>query len=123
MGKITNSRKYASVRRYRERNKLFAEFKEGELIELVGDPALGNKVKLRAISRNEDGKFCYRDKRLNWYRVQVIGAVNFYTVFPVGKIGLYLGRYDGGAVVLIDEGLYHVPIVNVKKILGEKENE
>jgi len=123
MGKITNSRKYASVRRHRERNKLFAVYKEGDLIQLIGDPALGNKIKLRAISKNEEGKFCYRDKRINWYRLQVIGGGNFYTVFSIGKIGLYLGRYDGGAVVLIDECFYHVPINNVKKILGEKEYE
>jgi hypothetical protein len=117
---ITNSRKYASVRRYRERNKLFAEYKEGDLVELITDVATGSKIKVRAVSRNDEGKFCYRDKRINWYKMQVSGSGTFYTTFSVGKIGLYLGRYDGAAVVLLDEGLYHVPIRNIKKVTGEQ---
>lgn len=101
--------------RYRERNKLFADLKSGDLIQISVNTAYTNKIKVRAITKNNKGKFAY-SQRSTFPR-----NLDFYTWINNDQIGLYLGRYDGNAVVLINEGLYACPVACIKKVEGNNE--
>lgn len=107
-------RNNAAQARYRDRNKLFADFRSGDLIKIALNKEYSSVCKLRPITKNDKNKFTYRDKfDYKWTRTS-----NLYTIFNDGQIGLYVGRYDGAAVLLINEGLYACPVACIKKVEG-----
>lgn len=98
--------------RYRDRNKLFANFKSGDLIRISLDTSYTNKCKARSITKNNKGKFAY-SQAATFPRKQ-----DFCTWVSNDQVGLYLGRYDGYAVVLINEGLCAIAVDSIKKVEG-----
>lgn len=99
--------------RYRDRNKLFADFRSGNLIEIA--PGISSYLKVRSVTKNDNGKFAYTQ------RATFPRNLDYYTSLKKGQIGLYIGRYDGNAVVLINEGLYACPVACIKKVEGNNE--
>lgn len=105
-------RNNAAQARYRDRNKLFADFRSGDLIKITLNTEYSSVCKLRSITKNDKDKFTYRDKfDYKWTKTS-----NLYTIFNNGQIGLYVGRYDGAAVLLINEGLYSCAVACIKKV-------
>lgn len=98
--------------RFRERNKTFALFACGNLVQINTNSQYSSVCKLRPVTKNDKGKFTYRD------RATFPRSEGFYKWCNNGKIGLFLGRYDGNAVLLIDEGLYACPVACIKKVEG-----
>lgn len=102
-----------NARRYRDRSKIFSNFQIGDLVKISRD---GNSIKGRPVARNEKNKFRY----MYGYKKQVTGLtgvpITKWEIFRSGTVGLYLGRYDGGAVLLIGEGLYKIGIEYIKKV-------
>jgi hypothetical protein len=105
-------RNNAAQARYRDRNKLFADFRSGDLIKITLNKEYSSICKLRPITKNDKDKFTYRDK----FDYKSTRADNLYTIFNDGQIGLYVGRYDGAAVLLINEGLYSCAVACIKKV-------
>lgn len=103
-------------RKYLDRNKLFLNFRSGDLVQINLYEVSGRSVyKLRTITKNDKGSFTYRDK------LDYIGSKNLriiYTTFNNGQIGLFLGRYAGEAVVLLNEGMYAINVACIKKVEG-----
>lgn len=99
--------------RYRDRNKLFAKMREGDLVQINRD---GYSIHARPITRSNDNKFVYNlsvSKRMEFNYVRILS----------GQVGLYVGRYDGGAVLLIKEGLYRIPVEYIKKVENDGNND
>jgi hypothetical protein len=97
-------------KRYRDRNKLFVDFGSGDLVQINLYEVSGRSVyKLRTITKNDKGSFTYRDK---------LDYSNIYTTFNSGQIGLFLGRYAGEAVLLLNEGMYAINVACIKKVEG-----
>lgn len=92
--------------RYRDRNKMFANYNIGALIKISPENPLAYAISLRPVSKNNKDKFVYTN--------------DTYTFFDRDQVALYVGRYDGRAVLLVDEGLYACPIEHLNKI--EKNN-
>ena len=92
-------------RKYLDRNKLFLNFRSGDLVEInLNDVSGRSFCKLRTITKNDKGSFTYHDS----YR----------ETFNSGQIGLFLGRYAGEAVVLLNEGMYAINVACIKKVEG-----
>lgn len=88
-------------------NKLFADFRSGNLIEIA--PGIYNSyLKVRSVTKNDKGKFAYTDLLL-------------FKDLKKGQIGLYIGRHDENAVVLVNEALYACPVAYIKKVEGNNE--
>jgi hypothetical protein len=103
-------------KRYRDRNKLFVDFGSGDLVQINLYEVSGRSVcKLRTITKNDKGSFTYRDK-LDYIWSKNLS--NIYTTFNSGQIGLFLGRYAGEAVVLLNEGMYAINVACIKKVEG-----
>ena len=112
--------------KYRARNKFFSEFKEGDLVVINTERLISLKQDVlpaarwwlcRAISISKENKFVYRDKRLPWYQMHTKGYDKiFYTRIAEGDTGIFLGRHDGAAVLLIANQILSVPIEIVKKL-------
>lgn len=98
--------------RFRERNKKFALFASGNLVQIDLNSQYSTVCKLRPVTKNDKGKFTYLE------RATFPRSEGFYKWFNNGQIGLFLGRYDGNAVLLIDEGLYACPVACIKKVEG-----
>lgn len=103
-------------RKYLDRNKLFLNFRSGDLVEinLSSEYSLTYSLtcKLRPIKKNNKGKFTYLDH--STFPIKE----GFYKSFNNGQIGLFLGRYDGYAILLINEGLYACAVACIKKLEG-----
>ena len=98
--------------RYRDRNKLFANIREGELVQINREDY---SINARPITRSNNNKFVYRDKLATNMSVSKRMEFNYVRI-PSGEVGLYIGRHDGGAVLLIREGLYRIPVEYIKKV-------
>lgn len=97
--------------RYKERNKLFVNFRSGDLVQINLNTQWATGLKLRSLKKNDKGKFTYRD------RTTFPRSDYFDTWFNHGQIALYIGRYDGNAVLLINEALYACPVDCIKKVV------
>ncbi len=102
-----------NARRYRDRSKIFANFQIGDLVKISPNGYL-NSIKGRPVARNEKNKFRYVDRKKRLARGRY--SITKWEIFRSGTVGLYLGRYDGGAVLLIGEGLYKIGIDYIKKV-------
>jgi hypothetical protein len=103
-------------RKYLDRNKLFLNFRSGDLVQINFNEVSGRKsAGLRTITKNDKGSFTYRDK-LDYIWSKNLS--NIYTTFNSGQIGLFLGRYAGEAVVLLNEGMYAINVACIKKVEG-----
>ena len=98
--------------KFRERNKKFALFASGNLVQIDLNYEYSTVCKLRPVTKNDKGKFTYRD------RITFPRSEGLYKWFSNGQIGLFIGRYDGYAVLLIDEGLYACNVSCIKKVEG-----
>ena len=96
--------------RFRERNKKFALFASGNLVQIDLNSEYSTVCKLRPVTKNDKGKFTYTN------RATFPRGEGFYKWCNNGQIGLFLGRYDGYAVLLINEGLYACPVACIKKV-------
>lgn len=96
--------------RYRDRNKLFADFRSGDLVNIDLNSDYSPVCSLRPITKNDNGKFTYLES------ATFPRSEGFYKCFNNGQIALYLGRYDGYSVLLINEGLYACPVACIKKV-------
>jgi len=103
-------------RKYLDRNKLFLNFRSGDLVEINLNDVSGRSVcKLRTITKNDKGSFTYRDRLdCRWSK----NLSNLYKTFNSGQIGLFLGRYAGEAAVLLNEGMYAINVACIKKVEG-----
>ena len=104
--------KNVNAAQFRKRNKKFALFASGNLVQIDLKETYSSITRLRPVTKNDKGKFTYRD-RISFPRSQEL-----YKWFGNGQIGLFLGRYDGNAVLLIDEALYACPVAYIKKVEG-----
>lgn len=123
MVRIVKSKNYAAVRRYRERNKLFEKLNPGDLVytSVIHPPGF---IRARAVSKDELGNYYYCDKGLTWFEIQKLNNYeNYYRKFTDKIIGLYLGRYDGGAIILIDSSIYRLPVESIRKYVVESGEE
>jgi hypothetical protein len=112
----TRLRNNIAKRRYLDRNKLFANFRSGDLVQINLNAVSGRTTAgLRTITKNDKGSFTYRDK-LDYIWSKNLS--NIYTTFNSGQIGLFLGRYAGEAVVLLNEGMYAINVACIKKVEG-----
>lgn len=109
---IARVRNNVNSARFRERNKKFALFASGNLVQIDTNSQYSSVCKLRPVTKNDKGKFTYLE------RATFPRSEGFYKWFNNGQIGLFLGRHDGYAVLLIDEGLYACPVACIKKVEG-----
>ena len=114
--RLTNN---IAQKRYLNRNKLFANFRSGDLVQINlnawGSWRTGATTGLRTITKNDKGSFTYRDK-LDYIWSKNLS--NIYITFNSGQIGLFLGRHAGEAVVLLNEGMYAINVACIKKVEG-----
>jgi hypothetical protein len=104
-----NTKNNVNRKRYLERNEKFKDFQPGNLvvIDIEKDIFSNRKFKLRKVLNTEKG-FSYIDCG----KPRIQSSDTFYA----GNMGIYLGRYDGSAVVMFEKTLYSIPIFWLKKV-------
>jgi len=74
--------------RFRERNKKFALFANGNLVQIDLNSQYSTVCKLRPVKKNDKGKFTYRD------RATFPRSEGFNKWVSNARIGLFIARYD-----------------------------
>jgi hypothetical protein len=96
--------------RYRKLKNNFLNFRSGDLVQISLELPNSSGIKVRQLSRNDKDKFTYLHPS-TFPRTH-----SHFIPFANGQIGIFLGRYDAKAVLLINEGLYSVPVDCLKKV-------
>lgn len=108
--------KRKDYQRYKQRNRYFNLFKVGDLVRINVLTKWDRTITGRLININENNNFMFEkpNGRHRW---------ELYRKIEDKSIGMYLGRHDGGAVVLIDEKRYWIPIEYLLVIKSGEKNE
>jgi len=99
---VSRVAKMINANRYRDRNKAFATFNPGDLV------CLTYHTKSRILTKNDKNKFIYRGREC--------------LVHMKGDTGLFIGRHNGEAVLLIGEALCAISVYNLEKYKEQNGN-
>lgn len=97
--------------RYRDINKRFSNFRSGDLVQISMISQYSSIIHLRQVTKNDKGKFTYL------HGSTFPRTHSHFIPFNNGQIGLFIGRYDAKAILLINEDLYSIPVDCVKKLV------